>query len=151
MAKTLDKIATFFKVSPWQQLATFGLSVPMATIGAYEVVANFSQGKEIEGIGCAVISLIFTYSAIKDEGNAVNLMRKYKLTKRELTRKGWSEKLVDEMSNSYCDINVIQVASDHMGYGKQTKEYLEDNGRYRSPFSTKSMGEYMEFLDNNKP
>ncbi len=131
MANTLDKIVTFFKVSPVQQAVALGFSTPAAALSSYGTIEAYSQGKIGAGSLGTFIALVNIGSFLLNEYLAIGKMQEYRKVKSALDKRGWDERIIEPKSHSWCQRNMAQVASDDSGFGKETREYLHEK-RMRS-------------------
>ena len=130
--KSLDDVITdvmtFVKVSPIQQVICAGMSGPVAIFCAYTAIEHYSNGNIGLGIMQTTAGLINVGCVIMNEKFASGNLSQYREVKRALEENGWDERLIDTKSYSWCQRNLVLVASYDTGFGKETKKYLKDQG-----------------------
>ena len=128
MAKTLDKILKFFQVSPVQQIVSLGLSAPGTAIYSYLSIENYSQGNTGAGIANAFGVFLNIGCFLFNEYLAIGKMQEYRKVKSALDEHGWDERIIEPKSHSWCQRNMVQIASDDAGFGKETRNYFHEKG-----------------------
>ena len=128
MANTLDEIVTFFRVSPLQQISALGVPIPVIVFSTHSFIENYSQGS----VGLAVTNAFTVLASIGcfwfNESLAVGKMQEYSKVKSVLDERGWDEKIIEPKSHSWCQRNMVKVASDHSGFRREAREYLRNKG-----------------------
>jgi hypothetical protein len=134
MADTLDKIVTFFRVSPAQQVIALGMSTPATVLSTYSAIENYSQGNIGAGVTNTLIALANIGCFLFNEYLAIGKMQEYRKVKSALDDHGWDERIIEPKSHSWCQRNMAQVASEDSGFGNEAREYLKDKGYKRYNF-----------------
>lgn len=128
MADTLDKIVTFFRVSPVQQVIALGMSTPTTVLSTYIAIETYSQGNIGAGITGTLTALANIGGFLFSEYLAIGKMSEYGKVKSALDKHGWDKRIIEPKSHSWCQRNMAQVASDDSGFGNETREYLKNKG-----------------------
>ena len=128
MAKTLESIITFFRVSPVQQALVFGITTPIIIDDTWRAVESYSHNDMYNG--CLSIShiLLCVGYALFNEVIAIKKLNEYYQVKNLFVKHGWDERVIEPKSHSWCQRNAAQVASNDTGFGKLTKEYFNKKG-----------------------
>lgn len=128
MTNTLDKIVTFFRVSPAQQVSALGMSTPLTVLTSYIAIENYSQGD----INASIVYMLGAFANfgcfLANEYLAVKKIKEYDKVKSALDEHGWDKRIIEPKSHSWCQRNMVQVASDDSGFGKETRDYLHHRG-----------------------
>lgn len=128
MGNTLENIVTFFRVSPAQQVLALGMSTPLTISLSYMAIEDYSQGN----INASIAKMLGAFANfgcfLANEYLAVKKMKEYDRVKSALDEHGWDKRIIEPKSHSWCQRNMVQVASDDSGFGKETRDYLHRKG-----------------------
>ena len=127
MENTLDKIVTFFRVSPIQQMLSLVSTAPTAYL-SYRAIKYYSQENIDEGIKNVIGALACIGYFLFNECLAIVKMLEYDKVKSALYEHGWDKRIIEPKSHTWCQRNMTQVASDDTGFGKETRDYLYEKG-----------------------
>lgn len=128
MVKTLDTLVKFFWVSPVQQAVALGMLTPATIICTHSAIKDYSQGNIGAGITNTLGALANIGFFLFNEYLAVGKMKEYCKIKNILEENSWDEGLIERKSHSWCQRNIVQIASNNVGFGNETKEYLCEKG-----------------------
>jgi len=91
-------------------------------------VQNYSCGN----LGAGIISTTMAGGSMAfllfNEYLAVDKIKRYKKLKNILNKRGWNKRIIDSMSHTWCERNLIQLVSDDSGFGEKTRNYLYQKG-----------------------
>lgn len=128
MANTLDKITTFLRVSPMQQVVSLGMSAPMTVFSTYGAIEGYSNGNVGMGVANTLSALANLGCFLFNESLAIKKMEEYGDLRNALEKYSWDERIIEPKSHSWCQRNMAQVASEDSGFGEETKKYLHEKG-----------------------
>jgi len=128
MIKTLEKILRFFEVSPVQQFATWAMCAPVSLYCLNDGFQRLSEGNTLLAVVDGIIMLEAIGISYFNEKQATKLYRNHGRVRTLLEKRGWDERIIESKSHSWCDRNMVKVASDDAGFGEETEQYLEKMG-----------------------
>ena len=131
------KVVKFVRVSPVQQLFTainFASAANLGIIAAEKV----AEGNYYSAMRLAAVTLLNLAFLGFNEAQAVGRYGEYKKVKEALTRYGWSERIIEPKSHSWCQRNAARRAAIDTGHREEIDRYYEEQGynwHWRNIFS----------------
>lgn len=107
------EFSKFIKLTYIQQILALG---PLA---GYLAAEQNQNGKLFFLTASALVSNeLLAIGKIDEYNKIINALEEY----------GWSARLIEPKSHSYCQRKIAQAASDDAGYGNETRNYLNEKG-----------------------
>ena len=88
----------------------------------------YSQGNIGAGVTNTLTALANIGCFLFNEYLAIGKMQEYRKVKSALDEHGWDERIIEPKSHSWCQRNMVQIASDDAGFGKETRNYFHEKG-----------------------
>jgi len=128
--KTLDKISTYMKVSPFENAGTAFLS-PLAIYDATLAIDNYSQGKIAAGVSLSLASLACLGIGFLEQKDAAHNLGHYKEIRDGLKERGWSEDFLEDVIVDKFGIHpsrrqrrIIRLAAEDAGFENEIRDFF---------------------------